>query len=89
MKVEILSVQNPIWANEKQTIIDCFVKTNILGDQIVPFSATADDVEDHGKILFSELLSGKYGQIEKYVPPKIDESNFPTHPTGEIPLATF
>ena len=39
------------------------------------FTADPDDVEEHGRFLFDEIKSGKYGQIAEYVPPETEETD--------------
>lgn len=69
MKVKITSVANPVWANEEQTLIDCQITISQFGSEVMPFTAIANDVEEHGRVLFAELVNGKYGVIANYIPP--------------------
>ncbi|WP_252106577.1 MULTISPECIES: DUF4145 domain-containing protein [unclassified Halomonas] len=62
IKIEILSVRNPQWANEGRTTINCLVRTNILHLE-VPFTATPYDSEAHGREIFVRCLSGEFGEI--------------------------
>jgi len=72
MKIEITSVANPIWANEKQTLIDCQITVSQFGSEVLPFTAFANDVAEHGRVLFAELVDGKHGPIANYIPPSND-----------------
>jgi hypothetical protein len=67
MQSTLTSVTNPIWANEEHTLIDCEITTSQFGDEILPFTASLNDVELHGKVIFNDLISGKYGPIAEYV----------------------
>jgi hypothetical protein len=67
MQSTLISVTNPIWANEEHTLIDCQITTSQFGDEILPFTASLSDVELHGKVIFNDLISGKYGPIAEYV----------------------
>jgi hypothetical protein len=65
MKIEIISVRNPVWTNSEKTSINCLIKTNHLKEE-VPFTASLFDSEEHGIKLFNELISGKYGEILEF-----------------------
>lgn len=81
MQAILTSVSNPRWANVEHTIIDCEITTSQFGNDVLPFTADANDVEAHGKKIFADLLSGKYGPIAEYVPPPSSA----TPASGEIP----
>lgn len=69
MQVTITSVANPQWANAEHTAIDCNITTARYGNQMLPFTADQNDVEEHGRLLFAEIQAGNYGPIAEYVPP--------------------
>lgn len=69
MESTLTSLTNPVWANAEHTMIDCFITTSQFGDEILPFTANAFDVEAHGRAIFTDLVNGKYGPIGDYVPP--------------------
>jgi hypothetical protein len=62
----IESVTDPIWANEEHTAITCTVKFGHF-DDAVPFTASVNDVEAHGREIFADLVAGRYGEIGEYV----------------------
>lgn len=62
IKIEITSARNPKWANEDCTAIDCLVRTNTLHQEI-PFTASPNDSEVHGRELFARCLAGEFGVI--------------------------
>jgi hypothetical protein len=64
----IESVNNPIYANETNTAINCNVKFDTFPDYL-PFTATPNDPEEYGRQLYADLQAGKYGPIAPYVPP--------------------
>lgn len=66
MQSILTSLKNPKWANDEHTIIDCEITTNQFGDEILPFTANPNDVEMHGKLIFQDIISGKYGPIGEY-----------------------
>ena len=63
MQTILTSVSNPVWVDADHTVIDCFITTSQFGEEKIPFTATADDVEAHGRAIFAALVEGKYGPI--------------------------
>lgn len=78
MQSTLTSVSNPRWSNAEHTTIDCEITTSQFGDEVLPFTASQDDVEAHGRSIFLDLVSGKYGPIAEYIPLPIPEENQPT-----------
>ena len=60
--------KDPVWANEQKTAINLTVKFEIFSDEL-PFTAVPDDVEQHGRELFSSAIAGTFGEIAE-MPPK-------------------
>lgn len=50
---------------------DGSVDIEILHEKLgkLPFTATKDDHEEHGRLLYQKALAGEYGDIAPYVPP--------------------
>jgi hypothetical protein len=69
MQATLTSVSNPRWVNAEQTAIDCEITTSQFGDEVLPFSASQDDAEAHGRAIFADIVTGKYGPIAEYLPP--------------------
>lgn len=69
--MNITSVTNPQWANSENTLINCGIKAVEFGNQVLPFTASASDVEAHGREIYAGLISGKYGPIAAYEPTPI------------------
>lgn len=64
IETRILSVRNPIWANDDHSAIDCLITSNILiGEHL--FTASKYDPEYYGRKLYSELIEGCYGEIQE------------------------
>lgn len=59
--------KNPVWANAEHTMIDLIIKwVNI--NRELPFTASMNDVEEHGKALFEVAVTGQFGKVAEYVP---------------------
>lgn len=69
MQSILTSLTNPIWSNAEHTTIDCEITTSQFGNEVLPFTASQNDVELHGRAIFADIISGKYGLIADYVSP--------------------
>lgn len=69
MQSSLTSLTNPQWANAEHTAIDCNITTSQFGDEVLPFTASQNDVEAHGRAIFADIVAGKYGAIADYVAP--------------------
>ena len=67
--MQIKNVKNPQWANAEHTLIDVTLETDAYGE--IPFSASPNDVEAHGRGIFADVVAGKFGPIAEYVPPVV------------------
>ena len=61
----------PQWANAEKTAINLTVEFEGLGE--VPFTAIAEDPEEHGRELFAKAAAGEFGRVRPYVAPKDPE----------------
>ena len=66
-----MKVRNPIYSKFDNSIIDCEVNHSVFG--WIPFTASPNDVEEHGRELFEKLKAGEFGVIADYVQPVIEE----------------
>lgn len=80
---QLTSVRNPVWADAEHTMIDCEITNTVYGDEVLPFTACVNDVEAHGRSIFADLISGRYGEIGEYVATYVAD---PTPASGEIPV---
>ena len=69
MQSALTSLTNPQWANSGHTTINCDITTSQFGNEVLPFTASPDDVEPHGRAIFADLVAGVYGPIAEYVAP--------------------
>ena len=65
--MQIKNVKTPQWANAEHTLIDVTLETDTYGE--IPFSASPDDVEAHGREIFADAVAGRFGAIAEYVSP--------------------
>ena len=66
MQSQLTSLTNPRWANAEQTMIDCEITTSQFGDEVLPFTASGNDPEAHGRAIFADIVGGKYGPIAEF-----------------------
>jgi hypothetical protein len=66
MQAVLTSLLNPRWADAAQTLIDCEITTSQFGNEILPFTASQNDCEAHGRAIFADIVSGKYGSIAEF-----------------------
>lgn len=69
MQSTLTSLVNPQWANAEHTAIDCQITTSQFGDEVLPFTASQNDVEAHGRAIFLDIANGSYGPIAEFIPP--------------------
>ena len=48
-------------------MIDCEIEHPVYG--WIPFGASPDDIEEHGRAIYAELIAGEHGAIEPYIAP--------------------
>lgn len=80
MKIEILGASAPAWANEDQTAISITVRLSHLPKMEIPFTATRDDGEEHGRELWSRAIHGEFGEIGPYTGMTKEQEEMATFP---------
>ena len=66
--MNIIEAKNPKYLAADKKIIQLEVKFEEMQDMgFLPFGATEDDVEAHGRELYRRALSGEFGEIEEFV----------------------
>ena len=71
MKLNVESVTDLYWTNANHTSISCQVKFAEF-EKVLPFCATPNDSEEHGRFIFEQATSGAYGAIaEKDIPVQV------------------
>lgn len=63
MQSQLTSLKNPRWANAEKTMINCEITTSQFGNEVLPFTASKNDVEPHGRRIFADISAGVYGSI--------------------------
>jgi len=66
-------IKNCVYANNESTVINCLVKFAEFNEEH-PFSASPNDPEEHGREIYSRIVSGEFGAISPYIAPIIPES---------------
>ncbi|WP_145975080.1 hypothetical protein [Cereibacter sphaeroides] len=61
--MKILEVRDPVWANEQKTRINCIIRTSTFAKEL-PFTASPDDVEEHGREIFKRCVNGDFGEVK-------------------------
>ena len=85
MSLTIESVTDVVYSTATGSKIDCNVKFAEY-NEILPFTATADDVETHAREIFERAVAGEYGAISDYVaPPPPSENPARGHSIGPGP----
>ena len=64
MEIIVKGASAPQWANAEKTAINLMVDFDHLG--VVPFLASSDDPEAHGRAIFEDAKAGKYGKLKAY-----------------------
>lgn len=77
MQSILTSLANPCWANTENTAIDCEITTSQFGNELLPFTASQNDVEAHGRAIFADIVAGNYGPIAEYITPSNPETEQP------------
>ena len=80
--------KDPKWANAEQTMIDLTIKWDAI-DEELPFTASPDDSEVHGRAIYEAALAGQFGAIAAYVAPPPPEPVIPqqvTRAQGKVVL---
>lgn len=83
----LTSLRNPVWANAEHTAVDCEITISSFGNEVLPFTASLNDVAAHGRAIFADIVAGKYGDIAAYTPIDAPLQPLPTATieTGVIP----
>ena len=64
--IAVLEANSPVFATADNTAINLNVRFDHLPG-FVPFTARANDVEEHGRYLFERAFAGDYGVVGPYV----------------------
>lgn len=62
--MEIFEINNVRYVNESGTMINMDLTTDRFG--IIPFTASPDDVEEHGRQLFARAKAGEFGPVAPF-----------------------
>jgi len=82
----VKSATLPKYVTADSVVIELQVVFEEFGDTVLPFGATADDVEQHGRELYARALAGEFGTIAPYVSPIYEASSNQPNTTGSQTL---
>ena len=82
--MKFTTVTNPKWANAENTLIDCVVTFDHIGEP-VPFTANPNDTVEHGREIFARCAAGEFGEVAAYVPPPEPVKEAPTTEVAQQP----
>lgn len=60
------NVAHPQCANAECSKINCYVQFDGF-ESALPFTADSSDIEEHCRLIYQELVSGKWGEISPFV----------------------
>ena len=72
MKLNLKYANNPKWVNQAHTSIELTVRFEEINEDL-PFHATPNDVEEHGRDIYTRAAAGEFGVIAEWTPPTIEE----------------
>ncbi|MCA0963653.1 hypothetical protein [Salipiger bermudensis] len=74
MEFDIISVQEPTWADVEHSAINCRLRTTAYSKEL-PFTARPSDTEAHGREVFRRCVSGEFGEIQPYAASQYTEDH--------------
>lgn len=60
--------KDPFWSNTEKTSIDLIIKWDKFPNEL-PFTASPDDCEAHGREIYEAAINGQFGQVKEYPTP--------------------
>lgn len=67
MKIAVENAHSPRYSQEDESVINLIIKFEHL-DSEVEFSASLNDVEEHGRNIYIAAKAGEYGDVQPYEP---------------------
>lgn len=67
MALTLKYAKNPIWSNVEKTVINLTIRFEEI-DEELPFTASPDDCEEHGKVIYNLAVNGEFGEISDFIP---------------------
>lgn len=68
MQITLTSAVQPRWMDAGHTRINLQVQFEHL-PEMVEFTASPNDIEPHGRLIFERAAAGEYGEVAEYIPP--------------------
>src|SRR5690625_665490 len=79
MRQQMYECKNPQYAAPDNSLIDLELNHPEFG--WIPFTASPDDTEQHGRDIYAAAISGEYGPIAPYVEPDPEPHHVPQQVT--------
>ena len=70
MKLEY--AKDPVWADSEHTMINLTIKWDRFPQEL-PFTASPNDCEAHGRFIFQAASQGQFGSVAEYIEPPYQE----------------
>lgn len=65
--MNVVYANNARWSNRSHTTIDLIVRFEEIGEEI-PFTASPNDCEEHGRVIFARATAGEFGPVAQFQP---------------------
>ena len=72
MKLNLKYANNPKWVDQAHTSIELTVRFEEINEDL-PFHATPNDTEEHGRDIFERAKDGEFGVIAEWTPPTTEQ----------------
>ena len=67
MSKTVVDAKNPVWANDNKNAITLDVNfAELPGEDYISFTASPNDTEEHGRVIYSNAVNGDYGTVADY-----------------------
>lgn len=87
--MEFFNITDPHYTDTQKTAVSCMVSLDSADAELVPFTACVDDIEDYGRMLYQDLIAGKYGDIQPYIEPPLTRSEADSIKSNKLNDATI
>jgi hypothetical protein len=72
-KLTLTNISDMQYAEEDKSSVNCTVVFKEFPLEPMPFTADKYDSMAHGREIYNDIVSGEFGEVADYVPPKDEE----------------